>query len=147
MSYQNRCLIWCDLHSITTSQGERNLKRTIVFSIFSASGLLASSANAADLDVQATISAVQQADTACTKGAQKIPIDGVKTGSAAERNQIQADNGWKLDGIKGKRYLILSTKQKGKLIPAASFGPVIPNVNADDFKILLKNKICMIDEG
>jgi hypothetical protein len=80
-------------------------------------------------------------------GRLKLPIDGVKIGTSSDRNQIQTDNGWKRDGMKGKNYLILSTKHKGKLIAAASYGPVAPNAATDEFKVLLKSKICMVDEG
>lgn len=135
------------LHFQINSSGDKTLKRITAFTILSVSCLLAANAFAADLDAAAAISEVQQADKTCTQGAQKISIDGVKIGTAKERNQIQADNGWKRDGIKGKSYLILSTKQKGKLIAAASFGPVVSSVAADDFKVLLKSKICMVDEG
>jgi hypothetical protein len=100
-----------------------------------------------DLDAESIIAEVQNADKTCMQGTPKLSIDGMKIGSAAERNQVQKDNGWKLDGIRGKNYLILSTKQKGKLIPFASYGPLTVNASAADFKILLKSKICMVDEN
>jgi hypothetical protein len=102
---------------------------------------------AADLDAATVIKEVQRTDKSCTQGAPKLPIDGMKIGTSADRNQVQRDNGWKLDGMKGKSYLILSTQQKGKLIPAASFGPLLSALTAEDFKVLLKSKICMVDEG
>lgn len=112
-----------------------------------ASGSASANSFGVDMDTTSMIVMVQQADISCTQGAPKLSIDGVKIGNYSDRNQIQSDSGWKRDGIKGKSYLILSTKQKGKLIPAASFGPVASNVVINDFKVLLKNKICMADES
>jgi hypothetical protein len=99
------------------------------------------------MDAGSVIAEVQQAEKSCTKAAQKLPIHSMKIGTAAERNQVQKDNGWKPDGIKGRNYLILSTKYSGRLMQFASFGPLVPNVTADDFKVLLKSKICMVDES
>lgn len=122
------------------------MKPIVALAVLSAACTVGSSAFAADMDAGSVIAEVQQADKNCTKAAQKLAIEGMKIGSFSERNQVQKDNGWKKDGIKGKNYLILSTKQKGKLIPLTSYGPLMSNATTDDFKVLLKSKICMVDE-
>ena len=123
------------------------MKFVTTLSIFLASCLLNLSASAADMDATSVISMVQASDKSCVQGASKLPIQGLKIGTTAERNQVQADNGGKRDGVKGKNYLVLSTRQKGKLIPIASYGPLESGVTAAQLRALLKSKICMVDEG
>lgn len=105
------------------------------------------SSNAADMDILSTISAVQLADKDCVQGAPKLKITDIKIGTASDRNSVQTDNGWKRDGIKGKNYLILITNNAGKQVAVASHGPIVQNATRNDFLVLLKNKICMVDES
>ena len=100
------------------------MKFVTTLSIFSASCLLNFHAFAADMDAASVISTVQASDKSCVQGALKLPIRGLKIGTSAARNQVQADNGGKHDGVKGKNYSVLSTTQKAKLIPFASYGPL-----------------------
>jgi hypothetical protein len=117
--------------------------KQIILSVFAiSSGFFAPVIFAADMSVSSIIHDVQTRDKSCSMESSRTSIDHVKIGTAAERNQIQADNEWKRDGIKGKPYLILSTKYQGKLVGAASYGPLSPTVIATEFNTLLKSKIC-----
>ena len=123
-----------------------NLKKVIILnSIFYlgvANAIQPSAASAEEL-----ISHVRETSLSCPTGASNLQIAGVKLGTAADHNRMQALNEYKKNGVKGKSYAIISANVQGKPTQIYSMGPLASGVGLTDLQPLLKLKLCIVDES
>lgn len=82
----------------------------------------------------------------CPANAPRLTIERVAIVDARQHNKVRRDMGQKVDGEEGQRYAVVYVRDRLRVVPVASFGPLDADVRPDDLRSLRDIKYCSVDE-